>query len=73
MTPCGAVVCTGCAKCIKAWATTTGIRLQPWQRALVGRMFPPDPILDRLLVARPELAQTNHLGVALRATYLESA
>ena len=73
MTPCGYRVCTGCPTCVTAWATVVGLRLSPWQKALVARMFPPDPPLDRLLSRRPELAQTAHVGVVVRASAMESA
>lgn len=74
MTPCGAVVCTGCATCITAWAETTGLRLQPWQRELVNQYLSTlSTPVDRLLERRPDLAQTAHLGAAIRAGYLESA
>lgn len=74
MTPCGMTVCTGCATCVKAWSQVVGLRLAPWQRALVDRIYPPAaPPIQRLLARRPELASTPNLGVALHAIALESA
>lgn len=74
MTPCGYAVCSGCVTCIRAWASAAGLRLAPWQRALVTRHFPPDPALDRLAVRRPDLPPTSAFpGLAIRAGRMENA
>lgn len=74
MTPCGARVCTGCPTCIRAWSTVTGLRLQPWQRALVAAYFPPDPSIDRLVARRPDLSPSPaYPGLAIRAGLMENA
>jgi hypothetical protein len=58
---------------VKAWSEASGLRLAPWQKALVERIYPPDPPLDRLLARRPDLAHTDYRGVLVRAAILENA
>lgn len=74
MTPCGYAVCSGCPTCVRAWAAATGLRLAPWQRALVAAMFPPDPVLDQVAANRPDLPLTSaYPALLIRAGRMENA